>query len=69
MLTAGAEDFFTDETFDSDVAGLLRPHAAALSAHLHGGDPRVVELVQTCADLADDVGVAFVDADFAAAAP
>jgi hypothetical protein len=64
VLTAGAQDFFTDDTFDSDVAGLLRPHAAALSAHLHGGDPRVIELVQTCVDLADDVGVAFVEADF-----
>ena len=50
VLTAGAEDFFTDDTFDSDVAALLRPHAAALSAHLHGGDPRVIELVRTCAD-------------------
>ncbi|HEX4587009.1 MAG TPA: hypothetical protein VH185_03465 [Mycobacterium sp.] len=63
VLTAGAQDFFTDDTVDSDVAGLLRPHAAALGAHLRGGDPRVVELVRTCADLADDVGVAFVDAD------
>ena len=63
VLTAGAEDFFTDDTFDSDVAVLLRPHAAALSAHLNGGDPRVIELVRTCADLADDVGVAFGEAD------
>jgi hypothetical protein len=63
MLTARAQDFFTDDSFDSDVAGLLRPHSAALSARLNGGDPRVIELVQTCADLADDVGVAFVEAD------
>jgi hypothetical protein len=63
VLTARAEDFFTDDTFDSDVAALLRPHAEALSAHLQGGDPRVVELVRTCAGLADDVGVAFGDAD------
>ena len=65
----GAQDFFTDDTFDSDVAGLLRPHAAALSAHLHGGDPRVIELVRTCAELADDVGVAFGEADRVTAAP
>jgi len=63
VLTAGADDFFTDETFDSDVAALLRPHAAALHAHLQGGDPRVVELVRACAELADDVGVAFVEGD------
>ena len=63
VLTAAAEDFFTDETFDSDVAALLRPHAAALSAHLQGGDPRVIELVRTCADLANDVGIAFGAAD------
>jgi hypothetical protein len=63
VLTAGAQDYFTDDTFDSEVAGLLRPHATALSAHLHGGDPRVIELVRTCAEVADDVGVAFGEAD------
>jgi hypothetical protein len=63
VLTVGAQDFFTDDTFDSDVVGLLRPHAATLSAHLLGGDPRVIELVRTCAELADDVGVAFGEAD------
>jgi hypothetical protein len=61
MLTAAAEDYFTDDTFDSDVAALLRPHTAALSAHLHAGDPRVIELVTGCVDLADDVGVALTE--------
>ena len=59
MLTAGAEDFFTDDTFDSDVAEVLRPHVAALSAHVQEGDPRIVELVEKCTDLADDVGIVF----------
>jgi hypothetical protein len=63
VLTAAAEDFFTDDTFDSDVAGLLRQHTAALSAHLQAGDPRVVELVRSCADLAEDVGVALGEAE------
>jgi hypothetical protein len=63
LLMADAEDFFTDETFDSDVAGLLRPHAAALGAHLQAGDPRVIDLVRACADLAEDVGVAFAEAE------
>jgi hypothetical protein len=63
VLTSGAQDYFTDDTFDSDVVGLLRQHAGALSAHLSGGDPRVIELVRTCAELADDVGVAFGEAD------
>ena len=62
LLTAAAEDFFTDDTIDSDVAALLRPHTAALGAHLNDGDPRVAELVGKCADLADDVGVAFGEA-------
>ena len=63
MLTAAAEEYFTDDTFDSDVAALLRPHTAALSAHLTAGDPRVIELVRSCADLADDVGVALGEVD------
>jgi hypothetical protein len=58
LLTAGAHDFFTDDTFDSEVTGLLTPHVAALAARARDGDPRVAELVQRCAELADDVGVA-----------
>lgn len=59
ILTAGAEDFFTDDTFDSDVAEMLRPHVAALNAHVEYGDPRIAELVEKCTDLADEVGIAF----------
>jgi hypothetical protein len=58
LLTAAAEDFFTDDTFDSDVESLLRPHVAALSAHVRAGDPRVVELVGACSELAEDLGIA-----------
>ena len=62
VLTAAAQDFFTDETLDSDVAGLLAPHAAALNGHIRAGDPRVVELVRAATDLADDVGIAIAEA-------
>ncbi|MDT5017915.1 MAG: hypothetical protein QOD39_4075, partial [Mycobacterium sp.] len=61
VLTQAAQDIFTDDTFDSDVAGLIRPHSAALIGHAQAGDPRVVELVRACTDLADDIGVAFVE--------
>ncbi|HJT96503.1 MAG TPA: hypothetical protein VJ777_31890 [Mycobacterium sp.] len=64
LATAAAQDFFTDDTFDSDVAGLIRPQAVALGYLAREGDPRVVELVRECAELADDVGVEF-DADLA----
>ncbi len=57
VLTAGAQGFFADDTLDSDVAGLLAPHGAALVAHIADGDPRALELVRAGADLADQVGV------------
>ncbi len=57
LLTAAAQDFLADDTFDSDVAELLRPHAVALASLTHEGDPRVAELVHKCSELAEDVGV------------
>lgn len=57
LLTAGAQGFFAEDTLDSDVAGLLAPHAVALAAHAADGDPRVLDLVRAGADLADEVGV------------
>jgi hypothetical protein len=57
LLTAAAEDYFADETFDSDVSALLRPHAAHLVAGAHGGDPRVSALVGACHELADELGL------------
>ncbi|ORB74941.1 hypothetical protein [Mycobacterium scrofulaceum] len=57
LLTAGAQGFFAEDTLDSDVAGLLAPHAVALAAHVADGDPRVLDLVRAGADLADQAGV------------
>src|SRR5262249_32710268 len=37
LLTAGAQAYFLDDTFDSDVVELLTPHAAALINHVHDG--------------------------------
>ena len=56
LLVSSAQEFFTEDTLDSDVEGLLAPHRAALSALERGGDPRVVDVVQACVDLADDSG-------------
>lgn len=56
LLTARAQSFFPDDTLDSDVAQLLAPHAAALTAHVRSDDPRVVELVRAGAELADEIG-------------
>lgn len=60
LLTSGAQGYFSDDTLDSDVAGLLAPHAPALAAQVRDGDPRVVEMVRAGAGLADEAGV---DAD------
>ncbi len=57
LLTSGAQGFFTDETLDSDVAGLLAPHAPTLITHLRADDPRIRDLVRAGAGLADEVGV------------
>ncbi|MET0473536.1 MAG: hypothetical protein ABW001_02755 [Mycobacterium sp.] len=56
VLTDAAQEFFTEDTLDSDVAGLLGPHRTALLALERDDDPRVGDLVQACAELADQVG-------------
>lgn len=56
LLTSAAQDYFADDTLDSDVVELLAPHRNSLLAHEHGGDPRVVELVRACTELASEVG-------------
>lgn len=57
LQTNAAEEFFGDGTLDSGIAELIEPHAAALRAQVASGDPRVIDLVQACTDLADDTGV------------
>lgn len=57
VLTVGAEDFFADDTFDSDVTGLLAPHLATLDSLAREGDPRITELVDKCRNIADDIGL------------
>jgi hypothetical protein len=57
LLTVAAQDFFGEDTLDSDVTDLLRPHRASLVAGAHGADPRVAELVDSCTELAAELGV------------
>ena len=57
LLTAVAQDFFTDDTLDSDVAELLAPHAPALIMHVRDDDARIRDLARAGARLADEVGV------------
>jgi hypothetical protein len=56
VLTNAAQEFFTEDTFDSDVEGLLAPHRAALQEWQDEGDPRVVAMVDACRELAEDLG-------------
>lgn len=53
VLTAAAQEFFIEDTLDSDIEALLRPHREILSAYLRDGDPRVSVLVESCLELAD----------------
>jgi hypothetical protein len=57
LLTVAAQDYFGDDTFDSDVGELLRPHRGTLAQLALGGDPRVAELATACTELADELGV------------
>lgn len=53
VLTGAAQEFFGEDTLDSDIDALLRPHRDALFAHLRDGDPRVAALVESCLELAE----------------
>lgn len=63
VSTVAAEDFFTDDTLDSDVEGLLAPHVSALNFLSAQGDPRVVALVDRCRELAEDIGLGWAVAE------
>jgi hypothetical protein len=56
VLVSAAQEFFTEDTLDSDVEELLAPHQVALDALTRGGDPRIVEMVVACTELADEMG-------------
>ena len=61
LLTLTAEDFFTDDTLDSDVAGLLAPHLGVLNSFAGQGDPRIAALVEECRELAGEIGLDWPD--------
>lgn len=56
LLTSAAQDYFPDDTFDSDVVELLAPHRSSLVAQAHSDDPRIVDLARACNELADEMG-------------
>lgn len=61
LLTVAAEDFFTDDTLDSDAGELLGPHTGALNFLAGQGDPRVTELVGRCRDVAEEIGLEWAE--------
>ncbi|WP_018599683.1 hypothetical protein [Mycobacterium sp. 155] len=63
VLTAAAEGFFTDDTLDSGIEGLLDPHVSELKFLSAQGDPRLVALADRCRELAEDIGVAWAEAE------
>lgn len=67
LLTVAADEFFTDDTLDSDVAGLLGPHMETLNFLAGQYDPRVAELVGKCRELAADIGLDWPDTAVSAA--
>ncbi|MHC9294756.1 hypothetical protein ACRCUN_20005 [Mycobacterium sp. LTG2003] len=57
LLTAAAEDYFTDDTIDAEVTGLLRPHMTVLNSIAAQVDPRISAIVEECRDLAAEIGL------------
>ncbi|WP_166904926.1 hypothetical protein [Mycobacterium sp. DL440] len=61
LLTVAADDYFTDDTLDADVAGLLAPHLGMLNSLAVSGDPRIAALVEECRELAGEIGLDWPD--------
>ncbi len=61
LLTSTAQDFFTDDTLDSDVGELIGTHSAAFNELVRTGDPRVVELVRAASELTDEIDMALAE--------
>lgn len=57
LATAALQDYFSEDTLDSDIAGLLAPHREALARTTGSGDPRILDLVRSCVGLADESGL------------
>lgn len=66
LLTSAAQDYFLDDTLDSDVSGLLAEHSAAFNGLVRAGDPRVVELIRSATELTDDVALDLAEPTVAA---
>ncbi|WP_020103304.1 hypothetical protein [Mycobacterium sp. 360MFTsu5.1] len=57
LSTATLQDYFTEDTLDSDIAGLLAPHRQAFASTTASGDPRIVDLIRSCVDIAEQAGL------------
>lgn len=57
LATVGADEFVGEDTLDSDIVGLLGPHAGELAMQVLLGDPRVVDVARRCVELAEEIGV------------
>lgn len=66
LLTSAAQDFFAEDTLDSDFAGLLAVHSEALNELVRSGDPRVIELVRKAGELTDGVDMELTEPAVAA---
>lgn len=57
LLTTELQEYFSQDTFDSDIAELLTPNRAALTRTIRAGDPRARDLVRAATTVAEDIGL------------